>query len=405
MSWHEEVPDTDEDLARADEWYEEDVDFNHPVVSDSTIELIEAEFSTLVVERFRDFKEKFLTWLATAGKNHQKREGYALRTVKMTHYKIEDVFRWKWKREGEFSITFDTAEAYTYLASRLAATDQSDRTYTDYEKAIARYHNYERTVNGKDYPSMDDYIEGSEKKPLDFKRNDTTKTEKDKLHKEELRKLYNASLTVYSVKSYNNKRMSKQERQNIKLMLAERFHKPSEEIGPEDFKRANSWKIPSIIAVTSDCGLRPIEVQRAKVDWFDLENNLMIVPKEESTKVEENWECALSEKTITAAGNWLDERETNENYWDSDAMWLTKNANPYKGRSLNRILNKLMEEAGIDAPNRKLSWYSFRHGAATMWAEEQGIYQAKEQLRHKAVETTLRYTRGGNKKRPTDSLW
>ncbi|WP_225334797.1 tyrosine-type recombinase/integrase [Halomicrobium urmianum] len=404
MSWHDDAltPPDGGDNSRARAWYDQEVEFGHPVVSETTVQLIEAEFSPLIVERYEGFKEKFLKWMKLVGKNYQKREGYADATVRTTHYKIEDIFRWKWKREGEFSITFDTEEAYTYLASRLAATTDSDRTYTDYEKAVKRFHDYERTVNGKDYSSLEDYIEANGKKELDFDRNDTSKSDKDKLHKEELRRLYNAALTVYSVRSYHNKRMSSEERDRIKTMLAERHHKPKASIGPEDFRKANSWKIPSLMAVAVNLGLRPIEVKRANINWIDLDNKKMIFPPKDAAKSDEPWVCDLSSEAVTALEKWIDERAAYEKYDDSPALWLNERGNRYSVQSLNGILEDLLEEAEINEGVRDLSFYSIRHGAATYWANETNLEKAAKQLRHSRLETTKRYIRDSS--HPTDDI-
>jgi integrase len=66
-----------------------------------------------------------------------------------------------------------------------------------------------------------------------------------------------------------------------------------------------------------------------------------------------------------------------------------------------------MEKAGIDQRGRDLSWYSIRHGVATVWAEDKGIYKAKNQMRHKSIETTLRYTRnsGDTLTKEVNSVW
>jgi site-specific recombinase XerD len=405
MGWHEdsierETERTNDTPARA--WYENNPELSHPVVSEKTVQLIEGEFSPLVVERYRDFKEKFLTWMGTIGKNPQKREAYSKATIRVTHYKIEDIFRWKWKREGEFSITFDTAEAYTYLASRLAATDNSDRTYTDYEKAVKRFHEYERSVNNENYPTLEDYIEENEKKPLEFDRNDTSKSTKDKLHKDELRRLYNASLTVYSVKSYHNNRMSADERDRIKAVLAERLHKPKGDIGPADFKKANSWKIPSLVAASVNLGLRPVEIKRANKDWIDLQNKKMVFPAKDSAKSDDPWVCDLSSEAVTALTKWLDERIAYDKYDERDALWLNQQGNRYSVQSLNLKLDDLLEEAGIEAGVRDLSWYSIRHGAATYWANETNLEKAAQQLRHSRLETTKRYIRDNS--HPTDDI-
>lgn len=118
--------------------------------------------------------------------------------------------------------------------------------------------------------------------------------------------------------------------------------------------------------MASDTGLRPIEVGRAKASWFETDREMMVVPKDDSTKNEEYWECELSPKTNNAVRQWIAERGSYELYQGRDEMWLTQQGNGYKGRQLNKVLTTLMDNAGITENNRKLSWYSFRHGAATM---------------------------------------
>jgi len=119
------------------------------------------------------------------------------------------------------------------------------------------------------------------------------------------------------------------ERDRIKRLLAQRFGRPKSEISPEDFKRASSWKVLSLIAVTFDTGLRPKEVEKAKVSWFDLDNGEMQVPEEEATKNDESWECELSDTATNALFKWLKERETYEKYRGRDEVWLNKRGNPY----------------------------------------------------------------------------
>lgn len=68
----------------------------------------------------------------------------------------------------------------------------------------------------------------------------------------------------------------------------------------------------------------------------------------------------------------------------------------------NYLLDNLVEPAGRD-----LSWYSIRHGVATAWADEENIHDAREQLRHKNVETTIGYAHSGteNRHNSVNSKW
>jgi hypothetical protein len=59
-------------------------------------------------------------------------------------------------------------------------------------------------------------------------------------------------------------------------------------------------KIPSIVSVSLDCGLYPVEVGRAKVDWVSFKDNTLDIPREESSKNENNWKCVLSNKSVRA---------------------------------------------------------------------------------------------------------
>jgi integrase len=167
--------------------------------------------------------------------------------------------------------------------------------------------------------------------------------------------LYEASIEIGSVKSYHNKGMSSEERDRITAYLAQRFEKQKSEIGPDDFKRANSWKWPSIVATSIDCGLRPIEVGRATVDWLNLDDGLLMIPKDEATKNEEPWECTIRDKTVRILRKWLDERGSYEKYHLRDGLWLTKYGNPYSSNSLNATFRKMLRETNIQPNGRDLS--------------------------------------------------
>jgi integrase len=222
----------------------------------------------------------------------------------------------------------------------------------------------------------------------------STSSNRDHFRKPEFQQLYEASLSHGTVKHYHS--CTPEERDRLKAALAQRYDKPKTEVTPEDFERANGWKIPSLISVSLDVGFRPIEVGRANIRWFlpILSGNYELdIPKEESTKNENNWRPVVSQRTARAVRLWLDERDSYEKYRETDAMWLTRFGNPYDSNSLNKLLDRLETEAKIDPRGRSLSWYSIRHGVATIWANDVGLHHAREQLRHNSVETTMRYVR------------
>ncbi|WP_193494212.1 hypothetical protein [Haloferax gibbonsii] len=166
-------------------------------------------------------------------------------------------------------------------------------------KAIKRFFKYSNHVRGTKY----DW----EPKPELSQANGD---ERDYLRRTAFEPLYQAALEYSSVKSYHNTRMTAEERERIKTYLSQRMSIPKDEVGPREFKQANSWKVPSMIAVTLDTGLRPIEVGRATVHWANLQNNELNIPKEESTKNNAHWNCTLKERTATIIERWLEERQT-----------------------------------------------------------------------------------------------
>jgi len=88
---------------------------------------------------------------------------------------------------------------------------------------------------------------------------------------------------------------------------------------------------------------------------------------------------------------WLHERENYERYSDTDALWLTREGNPYGRQALRRLLHRLCEIADISVENRQMSWYTIRHSVGTYMAREEDLAAAASQLRHKNPETTMKY--------------
>ena len=192
-----------------------------------------------------------------------------------------------------------------------------------------------------------------------------------------------------SIPHYNS--LTPEEREEWKTYLAQRFEKPKSEVSKSDWKRANSFKMPSMVWTSMDAGLRPIEVGRAKVSWIDVDNGVLRIPKEESSKNTDNWTVSLLDRTVYFLEQWLEERKNRERYRDSEKVWLTRRRNGYSSHSLNHLLDKLCETAGIDTESRKITWYSIRHSVGTYMAREEGLAAAQAQLRHKSEKTTMKY--------------
>jgi integrase len=212
---------------------------------------------------------------------------------------------------------------------------------------------------------------------------------RDYLTKAERKKIRETVLDYGSIPHYNS--LSPEERNEWKSYLAQRFGKPKSEVGKSDWTRANSFKIPSLVYVSLDAGLRPVEVERSNLDWLDLENGVLRIPKSESSKNRDNWSVPLMEKTVTFLENWLEERNRIDKYDGRNEIWLTREGNPYDCYSLRHVMSNVCDLAGIDDGSRDVSWYSIRHSTATYMVNEESLGAAQQQLRHKSERTTMKY--------------
>ena len=375
---------------------DENGEYAFRVVAQQTESSLE-QFGPRAEADYRQFKHDLLKWLATFGKNPSHRRGYSNTVLKTTNYKVDKAYRWRWRTHEKYSTHFTPEDADEMMEELALMSNYTDSTLLTYVKAIKRLFKYKNHRESTDY-EWDCNVQLTQS---------TANNARDYFRENEFPLLYEAALSYNSVKSYHNTSMSPEERENLKAHLAQRFGIQKEAVTPEHFKRANCWKIPSLVATTLDTGLRPIEVGRAKVDWVNLQHGELNIPKEESTKNFEDWSCALSSKSVQGLERWLDERSAYDDYDDRDELWLTQRENPYDSNSLNYLLDKLKDEAGIEERGRDLTWYSIRHGVATMWANKEGIHHARDQLRHKSSKTTMRYVHSDSKIRgeKADSMW
>lgn len=162
--------------------------------------------------------------------------------------------------------------------------------------------------------------------PVSFSDSSGDSKPRDYLTRDERKKVQEAALEYGSIPGYND--LSPEARDRWKAHLAQRFEKPKEEVSPEDWDRANGWKIPSLVWTGLDAGLRPIEVERAVVSWVDVQNGVLRIPKEESSKNTENWVVGLQDRTAEMLTRWIEERKMYEKYDNTDTLWLTRESNP-----------------------------------------------------------------------------
>lgn len=327
---------------------------------------------------YRSERKACLRWLLAVGKDPEKAEGYALGTVRPRASRMDQFYRWVWDEEGGYTTQITHNHADEWM-QELAYQDYSDAHRSCCQKAAQMVFKWRAHERGGEIWEPQ----------IRFSSGGKTTTPRDYLTREERRLIREASLEYGSVPRYSN--LTPDQRDRWRAYLAQRFEKPKTDVTPDDWDRANNWKIPSLVSVSLDAGLRPIEVERAVVSWVDLQNGILRIPKEQSSKNTEHWRVGLSEHSIKMLDRWLEQRETYARYDGRDELWLTREANTYGSAALRRVLHKLCEIAGIDYENRQMSWYSIRHSTGTYMTREEDLAAAQAQLRHKTPETTMKY--------------
>jgi integrase len=328
------------------------------------------------LEDYTEHRVRLIEWMQNLGKNPAEGEGYAQDTVNDRAYRLDQFYRWVWDQEDRYTIqtTHDHADGWM---RELAYGDSSQENKASHRKAVKMLFRWRSWEFGEEQWESD----------ISFSTNTGQTNPKDYLTQDERQRVRDAVLEYGSVPNYNG--LSPDERDRWKAHLAQRFEKPKRDVTPADFERANSWKIPSLIWTALDTGLRPVEVKRATVQWVDVGNKLLRIPKEDSSKNYDNWAVSITERTANALGRWLAEREQYPKYDDTDALWLNRIGNPYQHYSLNRIFRKVCEAASIRSEGR--TFYAIRHSVGTYMVREEDLAAAQAQLRHKSAQTTMRY--------------
>jgi site-specific recombinase XerD len=322
-------------------------------------------------------RKECLSWLLAIGKNPPQADGYALSTVKTRAYRMDMFYRWVWSENKGYTTSVTIGHADGWMKD-LAYGDTSNVHKNNCRKAVKmlfKWREYEKGAEGWE-PQLT-FSSTSSTNPRDY------------LTKDERTSIREAALKYGSIPAYGD--LSPSERDRWKAYLSQRFMKPKTEVSPSDWDRANGWKIPSLVWASLDAGLRPVEVERATVRWVDVENEVLRIPKEESSKNRDNWIVGVTQRTAEALERWIEERENYKKYNGTDKLWLTREANPYTAQSLRYLLKKLCEEAGIPTENRKMSWYAIRHSVGTYMTREEDLAATQAQLRHKSKKTTMRY--------------
>lgn len=327
---------------------------------------------------YRSTRRDCLSWLLTFGLKPEKAEGYAPATVSARASRMDIFYRWVWEEFDGYTadVTHEHADAWMRAIAR---QDKSNAHKANCQKATKMLFKWRQHEHG-----LDEWVP-----ELTFSDGNGATQPRDYLTIEERGKIREAALKYGSTPSYTN--LSPEARGYWKRYLAQRFEKPKSEVSPQDWERANDWKTTSLVWTSLDAGLRPIEVARAKTSWVDAKNCVLRIPVEESSKNKENWKVSLRDRTAEALERWIEQRRNYDMYEGTDALWLTRQGNPYSSPSLKYVLERLCESAGIPTDGRKMSWYSIRHSVGTYMTREEDLAAAQAQLRHKSETTTMKY--------------
>ena len=326
---------------------------------------------------YRAEREDCLEWLLTFGKKPEEVVGYAVGTVKPRCYRMDRFYRYVWDEENGYTVNLSHDHADSWM-DHLARRDVSATHKRNCMKSLLMLYKWLHHERGL----------GEWEPEFRFSA-DTSTQPREYLTRDERRAIRDAALEYGSVPSYNN--LTPSERDRWKRYLAQRFEKPKEDVTPDDWDRANGWKIPSLVWCSLDAGLRPVEVERATISWVDVENSALRIPKEDSAKNREHWVVGLRDKTADVLSNWCQQRRNYPEYDDTDTLWLTREQNPYGSSALRDVLHRLCEIAEIDTEHRQMSWYALRHSLGTYMTREEDLAAAQAQLRHRSPETTMKY--------------
>lgn len=287
---------------------------------------------------YREYRWKFIQWVREIGKNPEKGEGYSDYTAYETAYRTARFDRWVWTREDRYTVPPRPARATEYIEEDVIYRDVSNATKGKTEEALARYYRYlEENHPGCEWKHDQRFSSSGDDAPRDY------------LTLEERRKVREAALAT------------------------------------------ESWREATIILTSLDAALRPVEVRRARPEWVDIDNQMLRIPREDSSKNTDNWRTSLTSRTADALEYWLEERSDDPAYDNSKHLWLTREETPYSSRSLARLLRRLCDDAGIESGGRSLTLYSIRHSTGTYMTSERDLKAAKDQLRHKSAKTTMKY--------------
>lgn len=328
--------------------------------------------------------DEFHKWMRTRGKNPDRRKPLSPSLSDNYHARIDQIYRFVVELidpSNATELTHDQADLIIKWLDRDEIRKRGGGAYSEASKrkfsdALEKYFAWKHDRG--DAP-------GEWRPRINFSDGDHEHA--DRLNFEERWKVLREAFEYGSLPSYYE--TSEDERERINGLIAQRLGKPTEDVTRKDWERADtSNKIGSLVAVTLDTGIIPIEVGRARTDWYDPKRNVLKIAREDAGKQRPTAELPLTELTGEVLSKWIQERRHYERYDGTNRLWLNSAGNPYNSKNLCYLIRRLCEEAGIEHENRKIVWYSLRHNLGQSIEEEEDVSQARDQLRHEHLETT-----------------
>jgi len=140
-------------------------------------------------------------------------------------------------------------------------------------------------------------------------------------------------------------------------------------------------KYALILSILRDTGMRPIELQRMKLDWYDHNRHMINV---ETAKYGLGRSLKLKESTASM----MDEYLSKHNFKPADRIFPSTKT---MGRVLCTIRKKTADKLKRPSLN-KICMYSFRHYfASKLYQQTREYLLVKRKLGHKRIEQTITY--------------
>lgn len=262
-------------------------------------------------------RRKCLEWLLAAGKDPETTEGDAFQTVADRAYRMDVFYRWVWEQEDRYTtnVTHNHDNDWLYHS---AHPDKSNAHKDNCLKALqmlSKWREYEHN-----FPRVNQNFHSPRKVVRQLPATTLQNPRENRFVK-----LHWNTVQLPDIRICHHRSAHGGEH-ILHNDLRNQGQQSKAEISQSDWSRKNSWKILSLIWVSLDAGLRPIEVERAVTSWVDIENSVLRIPKEE--KNYDHWIVGLKDKTSDILSRWLSERNVGKKYDNINRLWLTREDTP-----------------------------------------------------------------------------